>query len=309
MTRPLFLGIIDRMASKQLPPLTWLRAFEAAGRFQSFRAAAEELHLSPSAISHHIRSLEEYLAKPLFQRTGNRVILTLEGSAYLAEVSAGFTRLKNAAHVIDNFDPQKQLTIGAFPFLVNESLLPNLNQLREMLGGREISVVSDTRLEQLTAADPNKRVDAIIRYGNGKFPGCTAVKLTDITLVPVASPELIERVGADRLLAEGTRIIVDGPFKGWDTWARGAKVNFAENTSKLSFDSFVTALQAAEHGLGITLGIRPFVDEWLNQGRLATVTDQHINAGQGSYLVMARHDNLRTDLALLTTWLTNLFDN
>ena len=296
------------MVSKQLPPLTWLRAFEAAGRLQSFRLAAVELHLSPSAISHHIRSLEEYLAKPLFQRTGNRVVLTLEGSAYLAEISAGFSRLKKAADVIDNFGQQRQLTIGAFPFLVNECLLPNLSQLREMLHGQEISVVSDTRLELLTAADPDKRVDAIIRYGSGKFTGCTAVKLTDISLVPVASPELIETMGAERLLAEGTRIIVDGPFKGWDTWARGAKVSFVDDTPKLSFDSFVTALQAAEHGLGMTLGIRPFVDGWLKQGRLATVNDRHVNAGQGSYLVMARHDNLRADLALLTTWLTNLFN-
>ena len=300
-------GIADAMLSKQLPPLTWLRAFEAAGRLQSFRGAALELHLSPSAVSHHIRSLEEHLAKPLFQRTGNSVILTLEGGVYLQEISAGFVRLTGAVEVFEQFEQHTRLTIGAFPFLVNEWLLPNLGELRELLGGMDISVVSDTRLELLTVADPGKRVDAIIRYGNGKFPSCKSVKLTDVTLVPVASPELIGRFGADDLLRNGPCIVVTGPFNAWEVWAAGANVEFVKNRSALNFDSYDTALQAAEHGLGVALGIRPFIDEWLKEGRLHIVKDHCVDAGQSSYLVTPRHDNLRPELALCTSWLSNLF--
>ena len=175
------------------------------GPVQSFRAAAEELHVTPSAVSHHVRSLERRLGRPLFERAGNSVKLTREGEALrgpdLRRVRASGERGRGVRP-----PATRRLTIGAFPFLVSEILVPNLGELRARLPGVSLAVVSETHLGLLTHADPAQRIDAIVRYGDGRFPACTARKLTDIELVPVASPKLLGTVNerdAKRLLAHG----------------------------------------------------------------------------------------------------------
>jgi DNA-binding transcriptional LysR family regulator len=293
----------------RLPPLVWLKAFEAAGRLQSFRAAADELHVTASAISHHVRSLERHLARPLFQRTGNSVGLTREGEAYLARLSAGFAQLAGAADVLDSPTASRRLTIGAFPFLVSEVLMPGLAELRSRLPGVAISVVSGTHLELLTHADPTLRVDAIIRYGDGRFPGCQARKLTDVTLVPVSAPALAagDDAAAARLVANGPRIAVAGPFDGWSTWTKATGVVLSPEAEVLTFDSYVTAMRAAEQGLGAGLGIRPFVDPWLESRRLRILLDRPAAVGEASYLVTAVHAGPRPELDTLAEWLLGRF--
>jgi LysR family transcriptional regulator, glycine cleavage system transcriptional activator len=296
--------------SNRLPPLVWLRAFEAAGRLQSFRAAAEELHVSPSAISHHVRSLERRLGRPLFERTGVSVRLTREGEAYLARVTAGFVQLASAGDALEDGNAVRRLTIGAFPFLASEILVPNLADLRARLPRVALSVVSGTGLALLTHADPAQRVDAIIRYGSGRFPGCTARKLTDIELIPVASPALLAAAGAgsaDALVAHGPRIAVAGPYDGWSAWTDATAVELVATAEVLTFDSYLSAMRAAEQGLGVGLGIRPFIDPWLDQGRLAVVVNLPAPAGQASYLVTAQYAGARAELDTLAAWLLARF--
>ncbi len=296
--------------SNRLPPLVWLKAFEAAGRLQSFRAAAEELHVTPSAISHHVRSLERRLGRPLFERTGNSVRLTREGERYAARISEGFAHLSSAADVFEVPATARRLTIGAFPFLVSEILVPNLGELRARLPGVVLAVVSQTHLSLLTHANPAQRVDAIIRYGDGRFPACTARKLTDVELVPVASPELLGGTGlrdAQRLLAQGPRITIDGPFDGWSVWAAATGVAVSPRSDALAFDSYLSAMRAVEQGLGVGLGIRPFIDPWLVDGRVAIVLDRPVQAGQASYLVTAQHALARPELDVLADWLLARF--
>ena len=295
--------------SHRLPPLVWLKAFEAAGRLQSFRAAADELHVTASAISHHVRSLERHLARPLFQRTGNSVCLTREGEAYLSRLSAGFVQLASAAEVLEGASGARRLTIGAFPFLVSEVLMPGLAELRSRLPGVALSVVSGTQLELLSHMDPKLRVDAIIRYGNGRFPACQARKLTDVALVPVAAPALAvaDEDAAHRLIAGGPRITVAGPFDGWSAWAEATGAALSPEAEVLTFDSYLTAMRAAEQGLGVALGIRPFVDPWLESRRIRVLVDRPAAAGEASYLVTAHHAHPRPELDTLADWLLGRF--
>ena len=295
--------------TNRLPPLVWLKAFEAAGRLQSFRAAAEELHVTPSAVSHHVRSLERRLGRPLFERAGNSVRLTREGQLYAARISEGFAHLSSAAEVFD-VPAARRLTIGAFPFLVSEILVPNLGELRARLPGVALAVVSETDLGLLTHADPAQRVDAIVRYGDGRFPACTARKLTDVELVPVASPELLGTADgrdARRLLAHGPRVTIDGPFDGWSVWANATGVAISPRSDALAFDSYLSAMRAVEQGLGVGLGIRPFIDPWLAQGRVAIVLDEPVTADQASYLVTAQYAGARPELDVLADWLLARF--
>jgi LysR family glycine cleavage system transcriptional activator len=296
--------------SYRLPPLVWLRAFEAAGRLRSFRAAGQELHVTPSAISHHVRSLEQRLGRPLFQRSGNSVELTREGEGYLAGVSAGFAQLESAAEVFDSPAAPPRLTIGAFPFLVSEVLVPDLGELRTRLPGVAISVVSGTHLELLTHADPDRRVDAIIRYGDGRFPACTARKLTEVELIPVSTPALLARAGRggdEQLVVNGPRITVAGPFDGWSRWAESTGTALSPIADVLRFDSYLSAMRAVEQGLGVGLGIRPFVDSWLASGRITVVLDRPAAAGQASYLVTAQCTGARPELDALADWLLGRF--
>ncbi|MEQ8484620.1 MAG: LysR substrate-binding domain-containing protein [Pseudomonadales bacterium] len=292
----------------RLPPLSWLRAFEAAGRLESFRAAADLLHVTPSSISHQVASLESHLGQPLFQRTGRGVRLTREGRAYLARISAGFDELAAAADVLRPATIRSRLTVGAFPFLASEVLVPNLASLRARLPGVTLTVISDTDLAKLTHADPEQRADAIIRYGNGRFPGCRASKLTDVMLVPVAAPALV-RAGAALVeaLARHPRIVVAGPYDGWTAWASGSGATLPPAPETLRFDSYLSAMRATEQGLGVGLGIRPFIDGWLTQRRLCALDTAGVPAGQASYLVTARHSERRDDLDTLRDWLLMRF--
>ncbi len=291
--------------SQRLPPLAWLRAFEAAGRLESFRRAAEELHVTPSAVSHHVRSLEGYLATPLFERARNRVRLTQEGAAYLERLSAGFAELARAADVLAAPD-RARLTVGAFPFLASEVLLPHLAELAARLPEVALRMVSETALELLTHAEPERRVDAIVRYGDGRFPGCTARKLTEVALVPVCAPALAQE-DMEALVALGPRITVGGPFEGWTRWAESAGVELAATAQTVGFDSYLTAMRAVEQGLGVGLGILPFVNGWLADGRVVRAHEHQIAAEQSSYLVTAQHAAERPELDLLADWLLARF--
>lgn len=292
----------------RLPPLSWLRAFEAAGRLESFRGAADLLHVTPSSISHQVASLERHLGQPLFQRTGRGVRLTREGRAYLTRIAAGFAELAAAAEVLRPVAAPSRLTVGAFPFLASEVLVPNLASLRARLPGVTLTVISDTDLAMLTHADPEQRADAIVRYGNGRFPGCRASKLTDVTLVPVAAPALVPAGTASLdALASHPRIVVAGPYDGWSVWGTGSGAPLPPAPETLRFDSYLSAMRATEQGLGIGLGIRPFIDGWLRQHRLRALDTTSVPAGQASYLVTARHSERRDDLDTLQDWLLRQF--
>jgi len=294
---------------QQLPPLVWLRAFDAAGRLQSFKAAARELHVTPSAVSHHVRSLENFLGRPLFQRSGNRVRLTTEGETYLHRVSAGFAELARAADVLSPYDRSRKLIIGAFPYLVSEVLLPQLAELRERLPGISLSIVSGTQLGLLTHIDPDQRVDALIRYGNGHFPSCTARKLTDVSLIPIAAPGFVRQMSTtpEFAIANGPRVAVEGPFDGWSAWAETAGITLDDMAEVLTVDSYLAAMRAVEQGLGAGLGIRPFIDGWLTDRRIEILLHADCALGEASYLVTAQHANARPELDVLHEWLLERF--
>jgi LysR family glycine cleavage system transcriptional activator len=185
------------------PPLTWLRAFEASARLGSLKNAADELAVAPSTISHHVRDLEVRLGVPLFARTGRGVTLTDEGEQYFEVLRHAFDLLRAGA---PNGDAALRLRIGCFPFLANEVLVPRFGELKRALAGVEITLRNETRLDALVAPTTSERLDVVIRYGDGRFPGCLAMKLADVDLVPIIAPSYAcwDRSTAGRRGAPGT---------------------------------------------------------------------------------------------------------
>jgi LysR family glycine cleavage system transcriptional activator len=291
------------MSRRATPPLAWLRAFEAAGRLGSFKGAAEALNVSPSTVSHQIRDLELWLETPLFSRGAKTIALTREGERYLAPLTAAFDLLRSAS---DSIEPRPdRLRIGAFPFLVNEVLVPNVSAIRDALGVAHLSFHSDTHRAALLHAEPDSRLDVLIRYHDRtEMPGLLVRELFAIELVPikaVGSPPIPD---LETLLAQPI-VRVLGPFDAWQQWATALGVPSRPARYRMATDSYHAAVLAVSGGAGICLGISPFIRPWLAEGRIETVEAFRAPIRYSACLVYAPHQRDNPYIDGLHGWLTH----
>lgn len=282
-------------------PLTWLQAFEAAGRTGSFKAAAEELSVSPSNISHQVRDLEAWLGTLLFSRQGGRITLTQEGKAYLPGLTAGFSSIREAS---DQARPEfERLRIGTFPFLSNELLVPRMDALEALLPGCDISLHSLTDKEALIHSDASRRLDVIVRYGKkgGRMPGLAAEHVADVALVPIVGPDVPADTLDDFLSLPMARVI--GPFPGWDRWAE-AFAPGSQPQPRLQTDSFHAAMLAISRNEAAGLGVQPFINPWLDQGRVRALSQWCLHLDdQAAFAVYAPYQALNQNLQKFIVWL------
>ena len=255
---------LTTVSTRKRAPLSWLQAFEAAGRLGSFKAAAEELSVSPSNVSHQIRDLEAHLGVLLFSRSSRNVALTEEGRRYLPELTAGFQSIGNASPFGSH--SAKRLHIGAFPFLANEILTPQLATLKADLPDWEIRLFTHNELAALNHTDPQQRLDVVVCYGSGRFPGLSHSRLAGVGLVPVVGPDL--SVAGVAELLEQPLIRVLGPFQGWERWLERFAAAGALPEFQLETDSFHAAMLAVERNEGACLAVTPYINAWLRAGRV-----------------------------------------
>ena len=283
------------------PPLTWLRAFEAAARLGSLKDAADELAVAPSTISHHVRDLEARLGEPLFARSGRGVTLTEEGARYFEVLRHAFDLLRAG---IPKSDGVPRLRIGCFPFLANEVLVPRLGELKRALAGVEITLRNDTSLEALAAPTAAERLDVVIRYGNGRFPGYLSLKLGNVDLVPITALDAapINRA-ADVLDRPIVRVL--GPFDGWKAWSAAHGLPDLPKRVSLETDNYHAAALAVERGVGVCLGILPFMRPWLAAQRVRTVPELATRIDQGAYVVYPMYHARNRSIVRLHEWLTS----
>jgi len=173
---------------RQLPPLNGLRAFEAAARHLSFSRAAEELHVTPAAISHQIKGLEDYLGVTLFRRLPRAVHLTDEAQLVLPSISEAFDALDQAASMLKENKTSGILTVTSAPTFAAKWLLPRLSDFSALYP--DINVRLDARLE--TVDFDREGVDVGVRLGNGKYPGMHVDPLFNETVVPVCHPKYLK---------------------------------------------------------------------------------------------------------------------
>ena len=290
------------MSVKRIP-LTWLQAFEAAGRLGSFKSAAEELSVSPSNISHQVRDLEAYLGLPLFHRTGREVRLTQEGANYLPELTQGFQTLKSARP--SAAQPTPRFSIGAFPFLANEIITPHIASLTAATGVDDILIYTRTDVAALTHVDPAERIDIVVRYAarDARFPGLTAVKIADVALVPIVGPQ-VEANDVDTFLAQPL-IRVIGPFRGWERWLQ----TFAPEREALSVglqtDSFHAAMQSVARGEAACLGVLPYLTPWIRAGKVRALEAWQLAIeDQAAFAVIAPFQETNPHLEACIEWLS-----
>ncbi|MBZ9709577.1 LysR family transcriptional regulator [Mesorhizobium sp. ESP7-2] len=264
-----------RRSIPTLPPLDWLRSFEAAARLSNFTAAAAELGLTQAAVSQHIRLLEERLKTRLFSRLARGVALSPEGAAYLPHIQSAFATIGSSTTEL--FEPRAVRTVQirapiSFALL---ALVPALPDLAEALPRVQLDLVT---IHRPTDYDlPGSTLD--IRFGNGSFPGREAERLTAERLVPVASPALAKAADWTSL----PLLLVAGAREMWAEWFAAA--GLAGHTQRSHrFDSFVAAMEAASAGAGVLLGSRPLIDAALDSGALVPLSDFELPSTSGHFL-------------------------
>ncbi|WP_296417083.1 transcriptional regulator GcvA [Pseudooctadecabacter sp.] len=254
--------------SDRLPPLTALRAFEAAARHLSFAKAAAELNVTPAALSFQIKSLEDHLGHPVFHRLNRAVELTEAGRALAPGVTDGFAALSAAWRNTQRLSDNKTLTVTAGPAFTSKWLAPRLFEFAQAHPEIELRFSASLRLIDFDRDE----VDVAIRFGLGNDEGVFSEPLIREWMTPMMTPELAAKYDTPEKL-DGAPLIHDESitfFKqptDWPAWCRAAGISI-DTTSGLRFSQADHALDTAISGAGVVLGRVSLATRALEQGRL-----------------------------------------
>ncbi|AWJ88689.1 LysR family transcriptional regulator [Azospirillum baldaniorum] len=287
----------------RLPPLNTLRLFEAAGRHQSFKAAAEELHLTPSAVSHGIQTLEDWLGVELFLRGNRSLSLTPAGQTYLPRVRDALQSLALATESVPGRAPSGRLSVSAAPTFALRWLIPRLPAFQERHPAITVALDTAHRVVEF----PRDGIDVGIRLGRGDWPGLAALKLMEEDLVPVAAPALAARIACPADLATVPLLHVADVSEDWTAWAEAAGLppSALDDGLKrgLRLDAIHMAVDAAVRGLGVIIGRRPTIDPELASGQLVEVMGPRLRAKSAYWLVTAQDSLRRPEVAAFRSWM------
>jgi DNA-binding transcriptional LysR family regulator len=277
-----------------------LAAFESAARHQNFAHAAEELHLTASAVSHHVRRLESLLGVALFQRHARGVSLTAEGRQLADTASSAMSAVDDVLRGLGTArDEQDRVRITTLHSLTYTWLLPRLPGFIAAHPHIRLHIDTEVALTRFDDGGP----DLGIRYGEGHWPGLTALHLMDDTLFPVAAPTLAGLQGV-REAADVARLplVSDLSRQGWQDWFRAAGVRGARLDERHTFSDSTDALKAAVHGLGVALGREQIAAPYLADGRLVRLPGPTLPARFGYYVIYPAHRRLRPAARAFVDW-------
>lgn len=259
------------MAKKKigLPPLDWLRVFEAAGRLGGFSAAAREFGLTQAAVSQRIANLEAWLGRTLFIREARGVSLTVEGESYLPLVQDSLQALERNTEDLFGKSP-RELRVAGLSSHIHALVLPALPKFLEMRP--KVRVMTDSMARRMSLEE--ERTWLQIRYGRGSWPGRKSKLIAPEVLAPMAAPGV-----------EWGDALIDlrGERPGWQDWARAAGVKDLP-TGRLSFDSIGHAISAARQGMGIVLASVPLAAGHIQDGRVRRLDQPELKTKDGYWL-------------------------
>ena len=306
--------------SYRLPPLASLRAFEAAARHLSFKKAAEELHVTPAAVSQQIKTLEAYLGVPLFRRLTRALELTGQGAAMLPRIREGFESLAAAVETTRQVR-SAALTVTAPPSFAARWLVPRLSRFAAAHPEVELHLSSsadtiDRPGEAGVLGDDmvdlrDERSGVAIRYGTGSYPGYRVDKIFAPDYVPVCSPRLATAERPLRAVDDLRRHVLihddtirDGERQPtWAEWLRAAGIGDIDAGRGPRFSNAVLAVEAALDGQGVALALRPLVEADVAAGRLAIPFAVTVPSPYAYFLVSPEAVARRDSVAAFRHWL------
>lgn len=261
--------------TRRLPPLNSLRAFAAAAERLSLVAAAEDLHVTPSAVSLQIRQLEDHLGIPVFIRTGRGLQLTTEGKAILPGILEGFDQLRMALSLLGPKSDENVLTLSVAPSFAAKWLSPRLDAFAQAHPQIDVRILATDQLVDFAVDE----VDIAIRYGSGVYPGVASEHLLAERVFPVCAPQLLENVTHPLdLLRSHTLLHDDSPDQDktcpdWRMWLRAARVSGVDWRRGPRFNQSSLVLEAAVAGRGIALAKATLAAADLAAGRLVKLAE------------------------------------
>ena len=291
--------------SQPLPPLNALRAFEAIARHLSFARAADELHVTPAALSHQIRALEQQLGLSLFHRRTRAIELTDAGRLIYPGLHAGFESVRNAIGQLERGREANVLVISATPGLVAKWLMPRLWRFLREHPDVDARVSASMKLAEFA----HEGVDVAIRLSKQLGPNLHGEKLFDDSLLPVCSPRLIEqglRSAAD--LARFPLIHYDVPTSmhappQWADWFAIAGLQGADATRGLKVNVPDHALDAAVAGAGVSLSFKLIASDDVHSGRLVTPFGPELPLASAYHFVCPKGHETRPKVRAFRDWL------
>ncbi len=307
--------------SQRLPPLNALKAFESAARHMSLKRAAQELSVTPAAISHQVKALEDYLGVKLFRRLNRALELTPAARAALPKLREGFDSLAQAVAAMRPQSDSGQLTVSAAPSFAVRWLMPRMH--RFFAAHHEIDVrVSarmrlvkkggqDSAVERATIENWLEESDVAILYGHGDYPGFRVDKLFALTVAPICSPQLVHGENPLRrpqdlqhhaLVHDDTGTLYDG-VAFWDVWLKAAGVEGVDTSRGSHFSHAVLALEAASDALGVVATFPVLAAAELAAGRLILPFELHVPLQSAYYLVCNDIAAQRPVVAAFRDWL------
>jgi LysR family glycine cleavage system transcriptional activator len=269
------------------PPLNALRAFEVAARHLSFSKAAEELQVTPAAISHHIKTLESSLEMELFYRLNRGLELTWVGRAVFPKLQEGFACFAEAVKLARRYDSENMITIWSTPSFAAKWLVPRLNRFNRRYPGLDLRINADLDMESFRLS-PDSLADELRRHGVdvaivfGDYRPCSSCRLSQllpVSLVPLCSPRLMEgehSLTRPENLRHHRLIHADAINEGqpdWRVWLETAQIEGVDLSHGSHFNDTALALEAAVDGQGVVLGPEPLATDDLAAGRLVIPFD------------------------------------
>ena len=286
----------------RLPPLTALRGFEAAARHLSFARAAEELHVTPGALSLQIKTLEEHLGAPLFHRLSRAVELTEVGRLLAPSTSDGFDRLRAGWQAARRSLDDNSLTVTAGPAFTAKWLAPRLFRFAQANADIDLRFSATLRLLDFDRDE----VDVAIRFGRGDDAGLFSEPLFDEWITPMMTPALARRFGSLDQLAKAPLIHDDSiafltPTPDWAAWFRHAGLQSPPPQGP-RFSNADHAVDLALEGGGVVLGRSSIVERAFNSGRLVAPFDLTLRVGASYRLVCPKGAETRPAIARFRAW-------
>jgi LysR family glycine cleavage system transcriptional activator len=292
--------------SERLPPLNSLRAFEVAARRGGFAGAAEELHVTPAAVSHQVKTLESYLGIRLFKRLSRGLTLTEAGRELMPQLSRGFDHFARAVGSLKTGELSGKLTISAPPSLATLWLVPRLDSFLQTYPEIQVRVLATDRPPDLDAGEADLRIP----YGLGNYPGFKSRLLMRETIFPVCAPSLLNHTPLRRFgdlrhhtLLEDIKVDVGEPTMTWKRWLRDAGVDSAPSGRRVEFSNSILLTEAAVRGQGVALGRLSLVRDHLATGRLMRPLKAARSADFAYYTVTTQAGAERRRVQAFLRWL------
>jgi LysR family glycine cleavage system transcriptional activator len=289
----------------QFPSLKFLRTFHVAARLGSFKAAADELCITASAVSHQMKELEAHLGVALFERGPRSLRLTEAGSQYRGCIESVFASLETAAEQLRARFGRAALRLSAPPFFASELLVPQLASFSAVHPDVDIRITTPSASHQAHSAG----TDISVIVGSGPWPQLSAARLFAQIFVPACAPGLLNelKARADPFWGGHALLVHSNRPNLWDQWAATHGIGALGRMQRIHLDSMSAVVHAAENSVGIALVSAPVAAARFAAGTLARLCDQEITTGEAYYVLSRPEDAPRQPVRALVSWLLQQF--